>query len=184
MVKLREEAHSKFSIAMEDFSSWKSLWVKREAIGTQSFKELAHWPDWACLRSSVTGIPPAQTPHGESGTQVPEPIPQWAGVPRKPEQGQLPQRRPRQDSCLWKHAPSTSRRPWGEEAMTQTWCIFCGLVGWRGVGSVLHVNVSLKLKSWKTPQLFALCLWLTSSNVHSDEKSFIGGLERRVCFFK
>lgn len=44
--------------------------------------------------------------------------------------------------CLRKHAPSTSRWSLGGEAMTQTWHIFCGLVGFAGALRPMSTSVS------------------------------------------
>lgn len=87
---------------------------------------------------------------------------------------------PRWNFCLEKLAPSTSRWSLGEAAMTQTWRIFCGLVGGAHCTPRQCQSKVEELKNSLDSLHFRL--WLTSSTCILSPP-FGGGLGR-IFFFK
>ena len=185
-MKLREEAPSKVLIDIEDFSLWPSLWQEVKP----GDPELQRMPptegaDWGLDSKQILALPtPAQTPVEREADRRPPSPPGlfFTGQPRPQETkaSQPLQRAPWWSFCLWQHTPSTSWWSLGEEALTQTRHIFCGLVV--VVGALVYVSVSLELRDWKTP--LSLCTFTCGlpQAMHSLLPAG-GGPGRRVLFF-
>ena len=186
-MKLRKEAPSKVPIDTEDSSLWPSLWQEVKPRDP----ELQRMPptegaDWGLDSKQILAFPThpcidllwrerqTDTPSSPTGLFI-------TGRPRaqKTKASQPLQRAPWWNFCFWQHTPSTSWWSLGEEALTQTRHIFCGLVV--VVGALGYVSVSLELRGWKSP--LTLCTFTCGlpQAMHSLLPAG-GGPGRRVLF--